>query len=331
MAPEQPDWSLLSQDAWRRVLDSVRTQSRKHGAGSFASHLEWTAWWRLVARVSGTCRSIRGALLGPKAAELWRYSTFSAGPTPFAGPPMAPGLRTLLRRQARHTRSAWVWAGEGCQLAELAASMAALTSLHKLEAWHVTAESAACIAAALGSRPASVACYGHYLWQLFSPAIFAGLKQLHLSYVAGKPLAPADVQALAQRLPNLQLLELCVSLGHASTETTGQAFGLLGLLPACSICLEITLNRKGRALSAALLQLARSGAALHTVRLIDQWSYLAVADELILAGCGSWGQLVFSFGDPARRLQHVPSGLAVLYEPMLMLDYKPGQPTSAAV
>ena len=59
MLANQPDWSSLSPDLWRRVLLMIRAEDWSSGYGwtvppnSGARHA-WEQWWALVARVSST-------------------------------------------------------------------------------------------------------------------------------------------------------------------------------------------------------------------------------------------------------------------------------------
>ena len=301
---------LLSPDLLRRVLLAARggLQPLTGSASSFEADLAaWMGWWTLVVRVACTCRGLREALLGPGSGQLWLWVNISYG-LASSRQQRTQGLHQLMRCQAHHAHSARVWwdcpPGE---TAELAACMAALTSLQHLELAGVTSVTGPCIAASLGSMPASICCDGLDLWTCLSPTALEHVTHARLSFY--EALQPEVVQTLAQRLPRLTRLELSASLG---SQQTAEALGILSLLSVAELCLELGLVRK-RPAGGALRQLARSGVRIQSLLLLEGRGELTVADERLLAECCIQESLVVCFWDSARQLLHVPIGPAVRY------------------
>ena len=127
----QADWALLPADIWRQIIHAAC------GAGpapqalsnpcSAITPARWE-WWRLIARVSSTCKSLREALLGPEAASLWSWVYLKPPPPVY---PRDRHLQTLLR-QAHLATSALVLGSSGWQASQLRAAMPRLSSVQDL-------------------------------------------------------------------------------------------------------------------------------------------------------------------------------------------------------
>ena len=321
----QPDWAWLPEAVWRNILLQAAPQRRpvRGRNGCIDGQDAWTGWWSTVACASATCSHLRHALLGPDAEELWQHVSFLDGPS------HASGLHRLLRSQAHHARSALVGTGDGWPLADFAPCVAALTRLQELQIAYLSPAAAACLAAALGSSPASIACGGEQLWTCLNPSALEQLTHASLHYSDGAPLLAADVQRLAQHLPRLQELNLCVTLGpHQPAE----ALGLLFLLPATVLELKLDLELGcGSAVASVLQQLAGSQLQLHCLRISEgSEGQLTVTDERLLALCHIRERLVVCFRMLGRRLQQVPHAAVVQHEQPAPALYSHGDDWLAA-
>ena len=310
------DWCLLPEDVWRKILVHAHgglVPLRASSPTFIEDHRAWEAWWTLVARVACSCRHLRSALLGPESGELWSFVSFTMT---YLGPPHtkrhSKGLRRLLRGQAHLARSAFIW-GSGqwgmgrSDARELSSCVAALTSVQDLTLSALSSASYTNIGAHLGGMPTSIRCCREALWECLSPAAHGQLTRANVAYTLGNNLTVAEVHKLAQQLIRLQELELRVPLGCG----VPSALGLLPLLPPVVLHLQLGSLHAG----AAFRQLAESGVQLRCLRVAEgPREFLHVSDEQLLARCRISELLVMVFLNPARRLQHVPAGVAVRYD-----------------
>ena len=173
-APANADWASLSPDLWRLVIqkmveDACRLPPCHSRAAAVQTIMEhWAPCCRQLAAASAVCRSLRNALLGADAGELWRFAVLSSA---HIGMPAQPerglhrilealGLRPacsasqqlnrLVASQAQHVRYVILRGGGGWRSPDLRDVVAPLSGL--LGAMLVgmdCADEAACISAAL--------------------------------------------------------------------------------------------------------------------------------------------------------------------------------------
>ena len=163
------------------------------------------------------------------------------------------------------------------------------------------------IGAHLGGVPTSIRCCREALWECLNPAAHGQLTRASVAYTLYNNLTAAEVRKLAQHLPRLHELELRVPLGCGVLH----ALSLLPMLPPVVLHLQLGRLHAG----AAFMQLAHSGVQLRCLRVAEgPGEWLHVSDEELLARCRISELLVMVFLNPARRLQHVPEGVAVRYD-----------------
>ena len=320
-APGRPDWSSLPPELWCEILLSARGPLkliRAHERRLHELYERWLEWWMLVARVSCTCTRLRDALLGPGAAELWRWAMFY-DPGTGGSKQRTRGVHRLLSSQGRHAHRALVHANDEWQPSDLTPCVATLTSLQRLDLAYIDPALAACLASALSSTPSTVSCHGAHLFASLCTAALQRLTHLHLSYLVFASLSDAAVVKLSRRLPRLSSLELSVALSnplHAREVST--ALGRLHLLRTAELHLDLEIGF-GVSAAPALLQLCQSGVQLQSLHLSEgRVGRITLDDEEVLAGLCGCERLVVASRSPVagRRLQYSPQVAVVRNEPV---------------
>ena len=96
--PEQPAWSALTGDLWRKIVQAAVLPEHRLDAGS------WTQFCKLVGTAACVCKSLRDALLGPDAGVLWEVMSLQST-YPGLSQQASWRLNLMAARQARH---AWM-------------------------------------------------------------------------------------------------------------------------------------------------------------------------------------------------------------------------------
>ena len=90
---EYPDWASMPPDLLRRIF----TRPAASTSGSLAAARDtaalWKPWYRQLVTASAVCKSLRSALLGQDAGELWQTAVLRS---PYAAPDTQP-------QQERHS------------------------------------------------------------------------------------------------------------------------------------------------------------------------------------------------------------------------------------
>ena len=139
MQTSEPAWALLPGDIWQRVMLCARGSLRPVPASSVGHSAQacsdWVSWWKLVTRTSGTCTTVRAALLGPDSGALWKFiflqSPDSSYPVTGQTRSQLQGVLKLLLFRAHHARSALV-IGSRWQPSLLLSAMESLGSVQAL-------------------------------------------------------------------------------------------------------------------------------------------------------------------------------------------------------
>ena len=307
-------------------------------------------WGCLVLRLGAVCRSLRDALLGPHASELWSAESFSGTHVSLVARPRsgaarsrrrwklaqrAQGLHRLLARQGVQPHTL-LCSGGRWLLPDLQEALGLLTGLHHLLCL-VDINShgeAGCISAALRSSSVTRIVFRGDLPVEFPECV----QVLRLSQRLGwKCLHPAALLDSLQRLQRLRVLELDLP-DWALNSGDVQCWTLwLPQLQELYLHLDVFPEQHDMAALALLPPSVQTGVRL----LADYWSSrrlilvlqqlrdvsvtdlticclsctLNAAAEAHLAQCRISRRLTLGLlGAPARRLQQLPKGPEVLYQ-----------------
>ena len=315
-------------------------------------------WGQLVLRLASACRALYEALLGPQAHELWSAEHFTGNHVALAcssKPGLCSGVDTrfwefaqrsqglghFLLGQGITSRCVAVWGG-GWLLPELQQTLTSLSGLESLRLLDVESPAEAdCITDAIlhlhvtnitytGSfgitfpRAAESLHVALNRWaaQQEVPRVFAGLwplgemRDLRLD-LRHWCMTSEDVQKLVVWHSQLQQLTLCL---HVFGRGPQHAVSAIALLPSSvEVSLQLLVKRPGRQHLLALVQ-QLLGVQLHELSIRCRSAMLCAAAEEYLAHCTISHQLTLELqGAPARRLQRLPAGLAVVYGSILRI------------
>ena len=307
------------------------------------------AWGRLIVSLAATSRSLRDALLGPQASDLWKAEDFgglylSLAPRPRrwgrAGWDLAQrsqGLAGFLARQGIQARSAVARGGNWRppDIADAHALLKGVDDLLQLVEMNGKHQAASINAAVLGSSVTRMTYLGDQHFT-FPDGLQELLVTQRLRIIPRVPLFRSlhylrqlrrleldlpdwcmmseDVHSLAEWYPHLQALSLRL---HVATWTGYHAVYALTTLPPSvrtSLQLEVHICSGDRFL--VLLQQLH-GVVLFDLSISCSSSRLTPAAEEHLAQCTIRRRLTLHLqNNAARRLQSLPPGLEVVYGEM---------------
>ena len=307
----EPSWALLPPDVWRLILCRARGVLPHLQPGPQKQDSVWVSWWRLLARVSGTCSTLREALLGCSAQSLWASAYFES-PRSMAssqgsalGFQYPAGLHRLQLSQAHHACSAMV-RGTDWRRADLQQVLSSPTSVRSLTLFEVwSPRKAACCFCSL---PPQLTSFG-YQGRLPTQALTVSMTSMQLVKLSLHEVTDASLRLLADWLPPLARLELSLEFGMVDGPVCG--LGLLSLLDVSQLCLRLQAVFLGEALR-CLRQL--QGVQLYDLE-VQCPAFLAPSDQVLLARCHVSHQLTLCCHNPAWRCTHLPAGVAeVVYK-----------------
>ena len=333
----QPDWASLSEDCWRDIARAAVDEA----SGTLSEHLQaTTSWYRTLAAMCSTSKSLRAALMGPGADEIWARTVFSAT-HPGLTTQQSRGLNALVAAHSHRSRCLELICGgwEPDELRALTADLPGLRHCLTIRDLECSRE-AAVLSRTLPTRPVrainftgTVACVlpagalcarvvallddVPLVDELYDPAPFArflgclrplkAMRKLDLCLSPWR-LDQAFVLALAVRHPQLQTLRLSLSvspnIGMHDVES---------LQHLSSKKLVLNLRIWDAACLPVLLQQLQ-GVRLHSL-ILHVKDLLSPAAEELLAGCVANKLTLCFFCDATLRLQKPPTGMTVRYRP----------------
>ena len=350
--PPDPDWASLTPDLWRHVLWSSLASSRLalRQAGSTAPDQKaWMPWCRQVVAASAVCKSLRAALFGPDAGEMWDFVVLSCShlgvverpPSTLDQIKAALGLRKtvsasqqlnqLAVSQAQHARRMKLQGG-GWLLRELQKAVAPMSGLEfvELRGLHDSAE-AACISTALAGSAVDTVRLTECSVAFAFPAsvrhvevMAARLKRTDCEQQFSYLQSLANLHSLYMPLSNLyltrvhmqsimtwhpELYELCLVVHVGAGQETVSTFSELS-----GVRLHIFIVWGQAAGLVALFQQLKC-VHIRVMSLFLDADNVTAAVEAQLAQCNISKELYLCWNaPPSRRLQHQPSRARVVYD-----------------
>ena len=337
MPSDQPDWAALPVEIWTSALRSL-----------CAREDDQLQWARLLVSVSTVSRALRSAVLGPDAVPLWRDVTFRSKHKDLDAV-QSRQLNRLLASQGQHVHRAKLTGG--CwDLQELREAAASLTGQLEHLRLHLNNDAEADILGSVlpGCRVEHVNCSGacmpalprslHTLElclntrpspDLVSSVAFM-LQQMQAVFRQLQPLPcltslrlvstlwtlqPADVACIAECLPRLKVLTLCLVLHSLFGQ---HAVGALSRLPS-SVQLSVSLTSMREGMAPTIRALAPVQLACLNIQSFVTEGYpnpyvLTPEDEAALAQCRMAElSLCMIPSEPAERLQRLLPGVRVVH------------------
>ena len=328
----EPDWASLPHDCWTSVLARPERVERE----------EFVRWARMLATCTSVCRSLRDAILGPSAGELWGAAVLQVT-YPGLSPQQSRGLRAMLAAQG-HFAHTLALHGGGWAPKELERLLICFTDLtNGLTLVELTTGEAAVVSRTLSSRPAefvylrgsaacllpkaaveveldgfasetSIAADGRVdqaPFQRFLGCLrpLCSLRELNLHLRLWR-LTPSFVDQLLVRHPQLCSLQLTLEVDPI---VGPHAVECLQRLSSVELRLTVYITRRTGALAQFLQQLSCvQQLACFT---LDTKHDMSGAEEALMAACQMQCLILRRNRALALRLRLVLPGITVVFDP----------------